>query len=147
VIRSSPRTRDLRPTPRTNVVLDADGLSKLARKDRVVREMIRQEVVEGGGRLIVPMIVVVQSLEGGVGDQAVREIVHAAHEATGIDLDRAAEAAGLMRRSGLRDVIDALVAAEALRRVPAIVITSDPTDIRRLLDVHPSGPRVEVWAV
>jgi len=129
------------------VILDADGLSKLARRDRVVREMVRQEIVESGGRLIVPLIIVAQSLEGGAGDGAVREIVESAHATPGIDFSRAAEAAGLMRRSGVRDVVDALVAVEALRSVPAIVITSDRGDIRRLLEGDPSGPRVQVWEV
>ena len=107
--------------------------------------MVRQEVVDGGGRLVVPLVIVAQALEGGAGDRAIREIVESAHAASGIDLERATEAAALMRRSGVRDVADALVAVEALRSVPSIVITSDRVDIRRLLDADPSGSRVEVW--
>jgi hypothetical protein len=44
-------------------------------------------------------------------------------------------------------VIDATVAAEALRRVPAIVITSDRDDLRALLGADERGARVEVWPV
>jgi hypothetical protein len=36
-----------------------------------------------------------------------------------------------MAATGLRDPVDALVAVEALRRVPSILITSDPNDLAR----------------
>ncbi len=62
-------------------------------------------------------------------------------------LERAQEAALLMSATGMPDVVDALVAVEALRRVPSIVITSDPSDIRALLDADERGRRVAVWPV
>lgn len=129
------------------MVLDADGLSKLARRDRVAREMVRQEVIERDGRLVVPLVVAAQAFAGDAGDRVIREVVAAAHEAVGVDLDRAAEAASLMCGSGHRDAVDALVAAEALRRVPSIVVTSDPYDLRRLLDADAAGHRVAVWRI
>jgi hypothetical protein len=128
------------------VILDADGLSKLARRDRVVRAMIEQEVRDADSILIVPVIVATQALTH-ANLNAVREVLAAAHEVVPVDLDRAQEASALMSATGLFDPVDALVAVEALRRVPSIVITSDPGDLRTLLDTDERGRRVAVWRV
>lgn len=128
------------------VILDADGLTKLARRDRRVREMVRQEVVERRGVLVVPPVVVVQALAEGISPAAIDEILLATLE-SGMDRRRLSLAATLIRATARTDVIDALVAAEALLQVPSIVITSDPADIRVLLDSDERGQRVEVWGV
>ena len=135
------------PAPRAAFVLDADGLAKLARHDRRAREMARQAYVEEGASPVLPLIVVVQVLAGGTGRGAVDDIIATIIDRAGIDVDRAAEAAGLLQVTGTTDVVDALVAVEALRRVPSIVLTSDPDDLRALLDASPAGSRVEVWRV
>ncbi len=92
-----------------------------------------------------PIIVVTQSMAGGVTADHVRAILRTAHELVTVDIDRAIHAASLIRSTTLPDVVDALVAVEALRRVPAILITSDPDDIRQRLDADPAGKRVAVW--
>lgn len=129
------------------MVLDADGLSKLARRDRRVREMVREEFVRMRGRLVVPWVIVIQALNEGIGVRAIDEVLARASDAPGIDRDRAVLASGLMRVAVGNDVPDALVASEALLAIPAIVVTSDPGDLRKLLDADPRGKRVEVWAV
>ena len=128
------------------MVLDADGLSKLARRDRVVRAMIEQEVRDAGSALIVPVIVTAQALLDTTVD-AIGEILRAAHSVAEVDFERAQAAAHLMFSTGMFDVVDALVAVEALRRAPSIVITSDPIDLRTLLDADPAARRVAVWRV
>ena len=128
------------------MILDADGLSKFARRDRVVRAMIEQEVRDADSVLIVPVIVATQALTEANVD-SVRDVLAAAHEVVAVDLDRAQEAAALMSATGLLDPVDALVAVAALRRVPSIVITSDPHDLRTLLDSDERGKRVAVWRV
>lgn len=127
------------------MILDADGLSKLARRDRVVRAMMEQEIRDADSVLVVPIIVTTQALLDVTAD-VLRAILRAAQLAP-VDFERAQDAAGLMSATGLIDAIDALVAVEALRRVPSIVITSDRADLRRLLDAHPLGRRVAVWPV
>ena len=52
------------PASRRTVVLDADGVSKLARRDPAVRSMLEHEVRDAGSALVVPMIVVTQALAG-----------------------------------------------------------------------------------
>lgn len=109
--------------------------------------MMRRPLVERDAHLVLPLIVVVQVLAGGTGRGAVDDIIATIIDRAGIDVDRAAEAAGLLRATGTTDVVDALVAVEALRRAPSIVLTSDPDDLRALLDASPAGSRVEVWRV
>lgn len=135
------------PASRRTVVLDADGVSKLARRDPAVRSMLEHEVRDAGSALVVPMIVVTQAIAGGTSLEDVRTILRIANEVAPVDLDRASHAASLMQATKLLDVVDALVAVEALRRAPAIVITSDPHDIRQLLDADAVGKRVAVWRI
>ena len=97
--------------------------------------------------LVVPLIVTAQALAGGTRPPDVRAVLRTARETPGVDLERTEQAAWLIRNSGLNDVVDALVATEALRRVPSIVITSDTDDIRRLVDTDPAGRRVATWRV
>jgi len=132
--------------PRRSVILDADGLSKFARRDPVVREMIGQEVRLADSAIVVPIIVAAQALAD-ANVEAIRDVLARAHEVAPVDLERTLDAARLMQATGFHDVVDALVAVEALRRAPAIVITSDRGDIRSLLDADPMGRRVQVWRV
>ncbi|MFO1539932.1 MAG: hypothetical protein ACKOTZ_05715 [Chloroflexota bacterium] len=135
------RERDL------SVVLDADAISKLARRDRVVRTMLDRLLREREAVLVIPLAGVAQALAEGSGDRAIERIVGAAWETAGLDMTRARMAAQLLRDSGTTDLADALVCGEALLRVPSVLITSDPADHRRLLDHDPRGPRVAVWRI
>ncbi len=57
--------------------------------------------------------------------------------------DRTARAAGqLLGIARSSSTIDALVAAEAIDCAPAIIVTTDPADLRQLLGNHP-GVTVE----
>lgn len=131
---------------RRSVILDADGLSKLARRDRVVRAMIEQEIGAADSILVVPVIVTTQALTDAT-TESIRTVLAAAHDVAPVDFERAQHAAQLMAATGLHDPVDALVAVEALRRVPSILITSDPADMRALLDADARGRRVAVWPV
>src|SRR4051794_8798660 len=97
------------PSLRRSVILDADGLSKLARRDRRVRAMIEQEVRDADSALVVPVIVTTQALTD-MNVDAVRAILAAAHEVAPVDFDRALDAARLMSSARLHDPVDALVA-------------------------------------
>src|SRR5687768_12713784 len=100
-MRTASATSGLRRT----VVLDADGLSKLARRDRVVRAMVEQEIRDSDSLLVVPIVVTPQSLTDTC-REAVRRVLAAAHDVSEIDLDRAEHASTLMRDAELRDVVD-----------------------------------------
>ena len=49
--------------------------------------------------------------------------------------------------AGTSDAIDAIVAAEALASAPALILTTDPVDMGRLLDGQPEAGRVAVVGV
>ena len=108
--------------------------------------MIEQEVGAADSILVVPVIVTTQALTDAT-TETVRTILAAAHVVAPVDLERAQHAAQLMAATGLRDPVDALVVVEALRRVPSILITSDPADMRSLLNADARGKRVAVWQV
>lgn len=46
----------------------------------------------------------------------------------------ARRAGELLGRAGMTDAVDAIVAAEALSAAPAVILTSDPAELRRLID-------------
>lgn len=56
----------------------------------------------------------------------------------------ARRAGELIAAAGTEDAIDAIVVAEALGSVPAVIVTGDRPDMRRLLDTQPDGSRVVV---
>ncbi|CAN5457080.1 hypothetical protein BH20CHL7_BH20CHL7_15590 [soil metagenome] len=61
--------------------------------------------------------------------------------------ETARRAGELLGASGTDDPVDAIVVAEALAAVPSVIITSDPGDIRRLLQARSDGVRVAVVSV
>jgi hypothetical protein len=140
----SSATQGLTSLQRT-IVLDADGLSKLARRDQRARQMI-QRVVSLGGTLAIPPLAVIQAMVDGIGRPPIDQVLDAYPERP-IDRGRIDLAAHLLRATRTSDVPDALVAAEALISAPSVVITSDPDDIHRLLEVDPRRERVVVWRV
>ena len=109
--------------------------------------MIQEEVIAAGSRLFVPMVTVTQALADGANRDEVQQVLRGARGEALDDFGTSLLAARLIIVTGHLDVVDATVAAEALRRVPSIVITSDAGDIRLLLDADPRGKRVEVWKV
>jgi len=50
-------------------------------------------------------------------------------------------------KSAVLDVVDAIVVAEAVAFHPALVMTSDPDDIRRLIEAAGASGRVAIVAV
>ena len=113
------------------VVLDAGALIAFERADARVRALLR-EALRTGARLVVPAGVVGQVFRDPKRQVALRSLLDG--RTTEVPpLDRIlAEAAGVLcGRAGPSDVIDASVVIAARRR-HAVVVTSDPEDIRRL---------------
>ena len=57
------------------------------------------------------------------------------------------EAGELRSRSGVLDVVDAIVVAEAVASARALIMTSDPDDIRSLVEAASALDRVLIIAV
>jgi len=119
-----------RPYPR-RLVLDAGALIAIERHSREVRLML-QSALNNGGTIIVPATVVAQVWRDGARQARVAALLKS-DDVTVEPLTPAdARAAGVL--CGLRntsDIVDASVVISA-RRAGAIVVTSDPADLRRL---------------
>jgi hypothetical protein len=82
--------------------------------------------------VVVPVVVVTQVIRGGAKDAPVHRLLHSVHVPF-VGLRLARRAGELLGTAGLSDAADALVVAEALRSGPAVLLTSDPGDMRLLL--------------
>ncbi|MGI8535698.1 MAG: PIN domain-containing protein [Mycobacteriales bacterium] len=113
------------------VVLDAGALLSFERNDRRVRRLI-ELAAEHPGTLHVPAGVVAQVWRDGARQARLAKLVKSGLlQVHALDLNEARAAGSLCGVSGTADVIDASVALLA-RRHRAVVVTSDPGDLRRL---------------
>jgi hypothetical protein len=132
--RSPERTKVQRP----RCVLDSGGLTALVGGSQRAREWLRW-VVEHDGAICVPTPVLVESTSGDGGrDAEVNRILGILERAAGVlqaPDEATARRAGLLRHIARSDDgIDALVAAAAVGDGSrAVVLTSDPDDLERLL--------------
>lgn len=130
------------------VVLDAQGLVKLAGGDPGVRAHVR-EALDRGSAVITAASTLAEVLRGGPRDAPVHQALrHVAVTDISKDLGRkAGELLGATRIGGHQHTVDALLAAVALaQRRPAVLLTSDAVDLTRLTE-EPDRKRSERIAV
>ena len=115
-----------------SLILDTGAVLALVRNDHRVRALYavaRQESAE----IVVPTAVVAQTIRGGAGDAAINRLLKTVF--VPFVGERLARVAGqLLGVSGMTDVADAEIVAEALRRRPATILTGDPGDLHRLAE-------------
>ncbi len=142
----SPKRKKVHP-PRC--VLDSGGLTALVGGSQRAREWLRW-VIEHDGAICVPTPVLVESTTGdGARDAEVNRILGVLERAATVlqapDEATARRAGRLRYVAKTDDGIDALVAAVAVSDgSSAVVLTSDPDDLDRLLQ---NDPQVSVRAV
>ena len=130
------------------VVLDAQGLVKLASGDNAVRARIRT-VRARGGEVVTAASTLAEVLRGGPGDAPV---YHALRHVTitPISAELGQKAGLLLGATGMaghRDTTDSLLAVVALaQRRPVMLLTSDPGDMARLTE-EPHRAKAERIAV
>jgi hypothetical protein len=109
-------------------VLDAGALVAFERGDRRVRALIASTE----GRLIVPAPVLAQVWRNGARQAALAALIKEERVIVEVLDTTLAKAAGVLcGRSGTSDIVDAsVVIAARLHR--ALVVTSDPDDLRRI---------------
>jgi hypothetical protein len=123
-------------------VLDSGGLTALVGGSQRAREWLRW-VIEHEGSVQVPTPILVESTTGdGARDAEVNRVLGILERAAGVlqvPDETTARRAGLLRfLANADDGIDALVAAAAVADgSPAVVLTSDPDDLGRLLEPEP----------
>lgn len=142
-----PRPRQKQGLPRC--VLDSGGLTALVGGSQRARAWLRWILEEGGSiRVPTPILVECTTGDGGRDAEVNRILGVLARAAAGLDApdETMARLAGRLRyQARSDDGIDALVAAAAVADgSPAVLLTSDPADLQRLLTKH---PQVHVRAV
>lgn len=136
------RRRRAKLPPRPRCVLDSGGLTALVGGSQRAREWLRW-VVEHEGSIVVPTPVLVECTTGdGARDAEVNRVLGILQRAAAVleaPGELTARRAGRLRfLAGLDDGIDALVAAAAVADgSPAVVLTSDPDALGRLLAPEP----------
>jgi hypothetical protein len=128
------------------VILDSGGIWALARGDRVARAILVSARREG--RMIaIPAPVLVEVCTGRPDHARVDRVVNAVEAVLDTTAVRARQAGALRALTNVRDVVDAIVVAEAAASLPAVILTSDPSDIRELLEAAGATRRVAIVAV
>lgn len=115
------------------VVLDAGAVSALAARDRRARWLLRQ-ALDDGLAVVVPTPVLAEVYSGRPSDAPVNQFLKTVESLVPTTASVARRAGELRARSGVTDVVDAIVVAEAAVTPGSIVLTSDPSDIRSLID-------------
>jgi predicted nucleic acid-binding protein len=137
-VEALPRSRRL--------VLDAGAILALARGDAVARAALELAVREGYVAVI-PTPVLAQVHRGGHDRARIDRVVNAVGTLLPTSEAIARRAGELQAKTGTADVVDAIVVAEALASVPAVILTSDPRDLGRLLEGEPEADRVRLVGV
>jgi predicted nucleic acid-binding protein len=130
------------------LVLDAEGLSKLAAGDARVRGYLDSARTRGA-RVAVSAVTLTEALRGGPRDAAVHRVLAriTVVPVTAAIARRAGELLGATGLSGHRCAIDAIVAATTLDlERPVVLLSSDPDDMNRLVEEseRPKAQRVVV---
>lgn len=127
------------------VVLDAEAVSVLAwPTDRGISarraQAVLAEATRRGALVRIPAAVLTEAYQGSGRDVGIDRMAGRGNRVLPIDHRTARLAGSLLGRDGLDScrVVDAIVVATAVRLGGAVVVTSDPQDIRSLAREHPN---------
>lgn len=118
---------------RGRIVLDSGGVSALADGNADARDVVVQ-ARRLGYEVVIPTPVLAEVYSGRPTDAPMHRIVKDVEFVIPTSASVARRAGELRARSGVTDVVDAIVVAEAAVIPHSIVLTSDPSDIRSLMD-------------
>jgi len=128
------------------LVLDSGGVSSIADGSSLARAVL-DRARRDGWLGVIPAPVLVEVHTGRRGHARIDRVLNAVDMLIPTSPDRAKEAGELRSISGVMDVVDALVVAEAVAVQPAVILTSDPDDIGRLVEAAGASARVRVIGV
>jgi len=132
-------------TPRPGrLVLGSGGISAIAEGNGVARAALERARREGW-LVVIPAPVLTEVHTGRRDHARIDRVVNAVDMVIDTTADRARQAGELRSKSGALDVVDAIVVAEAVASAPALIMTSDPDDIRHLVEA--AGSPGDVWAI
>ncbi|MGA3057823.1 MAG: PIN domain-containing protein [Candidatus Limnocylindrales bacterium] len=128
------------------MILDAGGILALASGNADARAAL-DRAVHDGYIVVIPTPVLAQVHRGGRDRAHVDRVVNRVDALLPTSELLARRAGELQAKAGTSDAVDAIVAAEALASVPALILTSDPGDLAQLLEGEPEAARVTVIGV
>ncbi len=131
---------------RRRLLLDAGALIALARGDIKVRAAMAVALLRDY-EVVVPTPVVAQVHRGGRDHARTDRVFGDVDAFLPTSMQTARHAGELLAQAGMSDAVDAIVAAEALRDVPSMVLTSDASDLARLVEAGQEPGLVEVVAI
>lgn len=120
-------------TTERRLILDSGGVSAIADGNPIARAALDRARREGW-LVVIPAPVLVEGHTGRSDHARIDRVVNAVDMLLSTTPDTARRAGELRSRSGVTDVVDAIVVAEAVALFPALILTSDPDDIGRLLE-------------
>lgn len=128
------RRRAKRP-PAQRLILGSGAVIALARQDARARAALTA-AWEVGADVIVPAVVVAETVRGTARDAPVNRILNAVGTVAPTTEETARTAGALLARAKSAATIDALVVAEAALSGGCVVLTGDATDLESLSSAH-----------
>lgn len=128
------RRRAKRP-PAQRLILDSGAVIALARQEARARAALTA-AWEVGADVLVPVVVVAETVRGGARDAPVNRILNAVGNVAPATEETARIAGALLARAKSAATIDALVVAEAVNRGGGVVLTGDAADLGALASPH-----------
>jgi predicted nucleic acid-binding protein len=129
-----------------SLLLDAGALIGLSRGDSRVCATLAA-ALDRGYEVYVPTPVVAQVHRGGRHRAQTDRVLGDVDAFLPTSLQIARHAGELLARTEMSDAVDAIVAAEALKGGPTVVLTSDANDMARLVEAGPGSRSVEVVGI
>jgi hypothetical protein len=124
------------------LILDSGAVIAWQRWRRPVLSYV-VEAMERGMPIVIPAVVLTECARGGPSDARIHRLLAAARVPV-VGARIALDAGRLLGETGMHATVDALVAAEAIRGGPCVVLTTDPADLGALIGKR---PYVQVMAV
>ena len=115
-----------------SVILDSGAISAIAEGNPRARAVLLR--ARRGGRLVViPAPVLAEVYTGRPEHAHIDRVIVAVDCQLDTTAERAKQAGVLRSKSGVVDVVDAIVVAETAANLPAVIVTSDRRDIEALV--------------
>lgn len=117
----------------TRLILDSGAVIALARGDQRARAFLAR-AVQAGAEVLVPAVVVAETVRGhGPRDAPVNRVIAAIDLVAAADEAAARTAGHLLGATASEETVDALVVAAAIHVGGGRILTSDPDDLKLLV--------------
>lgn len=118
------------------LILDSGAVIALSRRDVRARAILAG-ALEVRAEVVIPSVVLTETLRGSPRDAPVNHIVTRVDRTAPLDDAGGRLAGGLLGDAHSDDTVDAMVVATAIRVGGGVILTSDPDDLVPLAQNHP----------